>query len=92
MANADGAKIEKREYEKQCEEWFKEHGFAVRYLRQYSMTTKFELSKDGMTYPVTIKVEYLENGVDNYLQNIERNHQMRLEIQDLKRQLKEAQA
>ena len=88
----DGAKIEKRNYELQCEKWFKEHGYTVRYLRQYSMTTKFELSKDGETYPVTINVEYLDKGVDHYLQNIERNHQMRLQIRDMKKQLEEREA
>lgn len=83
----DGAKFQKREYETDCEAWFKAHGFAVRYLRQYKMTTKFELSKDGLTYPVTISAAYLENGVDNYLQNIERNHEMKKEILEMKRQL-----
>lgn len=84
---ADGAKKEKREYELECEAWFKEHGFKVRYLRQYRMTTKFELSKDDLTYPITVSVDYLANGVDRYLQNIENNHNMRLKILSMKQKL-----
>ena len=89
LIDISNAKWELSKEEDFAIEWFEEHGYTGKIIRQYISKTIFEISKNGTTDQFELPQGIVFKNMHGYMEQFRKNWDVLCELERLRREIKD---